>query len=872
VVRLTFRTAPGFALPGVCRPSCLAAMFSDLRFAVRQLLKSPAFAITAVASLALGIGANTAVFSVMNAVLLAELPVKNPHELVLFNWLAEENVGPPSSSGWQQREPNTNKMTSTSFSVATFEAMRANPGALAEVWAFAPMSGVTFDVDGSAEIISGAQVASGNYHSGLGVTTAAGRLLTPADDNASAEPVAVLSYAFWQRRFGGDPTTVGKVVAINGTPVTIVGVTAPSFSGTMQVGEVIHLTFPLAHWTRLSRATFDARDPGFWWVRIMGRLQPGATFEQARSSVEGAYRESARGHVRQGVVPGSPAIDPAQVAIPLLRAVPGSQGLYEARRNYEKSLHLLMGVVGLVLLVACANVANLLLARGAARRREIAVRLALGASRPRLVRQLLAESVLLAGLGAVVGLLFAWWGAKALVAMSPFGANQLQLDTALDWRVLGFASAAALVTGVTFGLAPALRATKLNLTTEFQGGARTLGAGSRGVLAKSLMIVQVALSLVLLIGAGLFIRTLRNLQNVDIGYNREQLLIFQANAGATGLPAPQVLAFYQRLRERVGALPGVQHASFSRIVPLGQSNWTSSVHVPGYVQTTISNSVQMNGLGPDYLATFGLALLRGRDFAGRDDDPAAPKVAIVNQAFAKKYFGHEDVIGRRVGLGRASAAPDIEIVGLIRDAQYADVRSAPRPQMFIPYGQMSAPNRGAAVYVVRYSGTEAAITAAVRSVVRELDPTLPLTNVRTVAAQIDRLFTQERLFANLCSVFGALALALSAVGLYGLMSYAVVRRTGEIGLRMALGAMPAQVLRMVLGESFALVVIGIVFGCFAAWGATRWTSSLLFGLSPTDPVAYAGGAVVLLAVALAACMLPARRASRVEPMRALRTE
>lgn len=844
-----------------------------MRLALRQLLKSPGFTAIAILSLALGIGANTAVFSVMNAVLLAQLPVKNPQELVIFNWLAEENVGPSSSSGWQTREPGTSKTTSTSFSVPTFEAIRANPGPLADVWAFAPQSAVTFVVDGSAENVGGFQVVSGNYHTGLGVRAAAGRLLTLADDTAGAEPVAVISYAFWQRRFGGDPAAIGKVVTINGTPVTIVGVTAAAFNGTAQVGEVTNLTLPLAHQKQISRSPFDdQRSPDYWWVRIMGRLQPGATLEQARGSVDGAYRESVRGHVYQAVMPGAPAIDAAKVPLPLLRAVPGGQGLYEARRNYEKSLNLLMGVVGLVLLVACANVANLLLARGAARRREIAVRLALGASRARLVRQLLAESLLLSGLGAAGGLAVAWWGARALLAMSPFGNSPLQVDTSLDWKVLGFATLAALATGVAFGLAPALRATKLNLTTEFQGGARTLGAGSRGALAKTLMIVQVALSLILLIGAGLFIRTLHNLQNVDIGYNREQLLLFQVNVGATGVPPPQALAFYQRLRDRVGVLPGVQHASFSRILPLDQSNWTSRINVPGYVQTTVFNSVQMNGLGPDYLATLGLPILRGRDFAARDNDAAAPKVAIVNQAFAKKYFGHEDVIGRRVGTGRATAAPDIEIVGLIRDAQYSDVRSAVRPQMFIPYAQMNAPNQGAAVFVVRYTGTEAAITSGVRSAVRELDATLPLTNVRTVAAQIDRLFTQERLFAKLCSVFGALALGLSAVGLYGLMSYTVLRRTGEIGLRMALGAVPAQVLRMILTESFALVVIGIVFGCFGAWGATRWVSSLLFGLSPTDLVAYVGGAAVLLTVALAACLLPARRAARVEPMTALRTE
>ena len=847
-------------------------MPADLKFALRQLLKSPGFAAVAILSLALGIGANTAVFSVMNAVLLATLPVQNPHELVVFNWLAEENVGPPSSSGWRQQEPGSKKTTSTSFSFPAFEAMRASPGALSEVFAFAPQGGLNVIVDGAAEIVTGGQVVSGTYHRGLGVPAAAGRLITPEDDQPSAPPVAVISYRFWQRRFGGDSTAVGKAITVNGVSATIIGVTASAFNGTQQVGEVTDITLPLAHDKAISRAPWDTRAGSNWWLRIMGRMKPDATLEQVRASLEGVFQETARGNVRVNTLPGAPRVDPANVPVPLLRAVPGGQGLYEARRGYEKSLRLLMGVVALVLLVACANVANLLLARGTARRREIAVRLALGASRGRIVRQLLAEAVLLAGLGALAGLVFAWWGAKTLVAMSPFGANQLQLDTSLDWRVLGFASAAALVTGVVFGLAPALRATKLNLTSEFQGGIRSLGAGSRSALAKTLMVVQVALSLVLLVGAGLFIRTLRNLQNVDIGFNRERLLLFNLNAASNGATAPQALALSERIRERIAALPGVRRVSFSRITPLAQSNWTSSVTVPGYVQTTMNEGVQMNGLGRDYLATLELPLLRGRDFAPRDDDTAAPKVAVVNQAFAKKYFGREDVVGQRIGMGRETNAPDIEIVGLIRDAQYSDVRAAPRPQMFIPYAQLSGNNAGNAAFVVRFAGSEAVITNAIRAATREIDASLPLIRVRTQVAQIDLLFTQERLFANLCSVFGGLALLLSAVGLYGLMSYAVLRRTGEIGLRMALGALPGHVLRMILNESFVLVGIGLVVGLAAAYGATRLIKSMLFGLAPTDPIAYAGGAAVLLVVAFIACLLPARRAAKVDPMAALRTE
>ncbi len=843
-----------------------------MKFALRQLAQSPGFTAVAVLSLALGIGANTAVFSVMNAVLLARLPVPAPEELVIFNWLAEENVGPKSSSGWRTREPGSKKNTSTSFSFPTFEAFRKNPGPLAEVFAFAPAGGLNLNVDGVAEIVAGAQYATGTYHRGLGVQAAAGRLLGPADDDPAGEAVAVLSHRFWLRRFGGDPAAIGKKVSVNGVPVTIVGVTAAGFSGTQQVGEVTDLTLPLVHEPRLSRAPWDSRSADNWWVRIMGRLQPGATLPQAAASLQGVFQETARGALSVSTLPGAPAVDPAKIPLPELRAVPGGQGLYEARRNYEKSLRLLLGVVGLVLLVACANVANLLLARGAARRREIAVRLALGASRARLVRQLLAESVLLAGLGAAGGLAVAVWGSRALLAMQPFGNANVHLELALDWRVLGFASAAALATGLVFGLAPALRATKLNLTEEFQGGARTLGGGARSTLARSLLVVQVALSLVLLVGAGLFVRTLRNLQAVDVGFNREQLLLFQLNAAATGANGAQSFAFYQRLRDRFAALPGVRSATFSRIAPLSQSNWTIGVTVPGYTPTAVFESVQMNGLGADYLATLELPLLRGRDFTARDQDPAAPKVAIVNQAFAKKYFGTEDVLGRRFRLGRSAGSTECEIIGLVRDAHYSDVKSTPRPTAFQPYAQLGSNSAGVGHFVVRFSGSEAAITAALRAAARDIDAAVPITNLRTQEQQIDRLFAQERLFASLCSVFGGLALLLCAVGLYGLMSYSVVRRTGEIGLRMALGALPRTVLAMVVRESLGLVVLGVLLGLGAAWGATHLIASLLFGLTGTDPVSYAVGALALLVVGTLACLLPARRAARIAPMQALRTE
>jgi predicted permease len=841
-------------------------MPADLKFAFRQLAKSPGFTAVAVLSLALGIGANTAVFSLLNAVLLQMLPVKSAEQLVLFNWLAEENVKPPHLSGWTVREPGSNKYSCTSFSLSTFEAFRANAPTLSDVFAFVPLN-LNATAEDYAEIVSG-QFASGDYHRGMGVGATAGRLITADDDKPDAEAVAVISYRYWQRRFGGDPRAIGKVIVINSSPVTIIGVTAPGFNGALQVDDPVDVTLPLALVPRFVRAELVPDHTDTWWPRIMGRMKPGATLEQTRASLEGVFQGTARGHLEVSTLPGAPALDPAKVLLPQLRAVPGGQGLYEARREYEPTLLLLMGIVTLVLLVACANVANLLLARGTARRREFAVRLALGASRARVVRQLLAESVLLASLGGLAGLLLAWWGARALLAMRPFGSDLLQIDTPLDWRVLGFTSAVALATGIVFGLAPALRSTRLNLTEEFQGGPRSLG-GSRSTLANSMMVIQVALSLVLLVGAGLLVRTLRNLHRVDVGFNRESLLLFEIN-GAAGRRLPlDPIATLDPIRERIANLPGVRGATYAIQAPLRRSGGGrgSVVYLPGYVPTTINEGVDRNDVDSSYLATLEIPLLRGRNFDRRDYREGAPQVAIVNQMFAQKYFGtEEDVVGKRIGWGETKEAT-VEIVGLMRDAR-AGVKGEVAPAALSPYTRSPF----FAQFIVRFSGSEAAAIAGTRAAIREIDADLPMTDVRTQVEQIDRLFSRERFFATLCSFFGALALLLAAVGLYGLISYQVLRRTGEIGVRIALGALPAHVLRMILRESLTLVVLGVLVGVALSVGATRWIASLLFGLPANDPVTYGCVALLLLAVATVACLLPARRAAKIDPMVALRCE
>jgi predicted permease len=847
-------------------------MLSDLRLAFRQLAKSPGFATVAVLSLALGIGANTTIFSLVNEVLLKSLPVRDPAQLVLFSWAASKNTGPRSINGWSSVNARTGEQTSTSFSRHTFEQFRAAHDApLTDVFAFAPLYRTNVVVDGQAEVVTTGQVVSGNYYEALGVPMIAGRALRPADDEPASPPVVVISDAYWQRRFGGDPAVIGKTMTINNVVAEIVGVSSPRFPGTLQVGEVQDLTLPLATYPLLAPDDTDVTEPWCWWLRIMGRLAPGATIDQARLALAGVHRASIKDALDDSGA-GSKATQPPENNVRLV-AASGAQGLTEARREYSQSLWILSALVGLVLLVACANVANLLLARGAARRREIAVRLALGASRARLLRQLLTESVLLGVLGGVAGLALAWWGRGILLALKPFGAGQLNsnlnLDLSLDWRVLTFTTAVAILTGIVFGLAPAWRATRLDLNAEFAGGARTLG-GTRSRLARTLMVAQVALSLVLLVGAGLFARTLANLQRVDAGFNRSRLLLFTVDAMAAGRKREDLAPLYQRLAARFASIPGVASLTFSQMPVLSGSSWTSNAAIPGRPEVPGRPSyVVMNGVDPAFFATYGMPLMTGRAFTERDG-AGAPRVAIVNEAFVRAYFDGPPAIGRHFGNGGPENANDYEIVGVVRDARSIRLNQEPRPSAFLPYPQLR--NARSACFALRTAAEPSALVPSLQAALREIDPTLPLFNVRTQEEQVNRMLAPERLFARLSGFFGLLALLLASIGLYGLLSYSVLRRTGEIGLRMALGALPGRILGQVLRESLLLVALGAACGLAIAAGLSRLVASRLYGLSAFDPLTYAGVTGLLVLVAVVASLLPARRAAQVDPMTALRAE
>lgn len=653
-------------------------------------------------------------------------------------------------------------------------------------------------------------------------------------------------------------------------PVTLIGVTPPGFAGTRQNGESVDISLPLAQHARFQPDRANNRAQSwYWWIRVMGRLATGVTAEQARASLEPIFQDTAREGWLAGV--GRDGTGARMPDDSTLAADPGGRGENDRRRAYAESLRILMGLVGVLLLIACANVANLLVARGSARRREIALRLALGASRPRIVGQLLGESLLLAFTGTAFGILLAYWSRGLLLGLRQFNGDPAVLELPLDGRVLAFTIAVTVGTSLLFGLAPALRAARVDLTAEFQSGARLLGTRARSRLGQMLMVVQIALSLVLLISAGLFVQTLRNLEQVATGFNPQGLALFRLEATPAGYPREAFTVLQARLQERLGQIPGVRAATFSRVPLLAGTRANRRTIIPGYAPPAgASMNINVNGIAPNFFTAMEMPLLLGRSFTARDDEEAL-KVAIVTQAFVRRYFAGENPVGRRFTFGANPNAPasTIEIVGVARDAKYTTLRDAEPVTIYLPAPQMLD---GVANYYVRTAGDPAAIAAAIRGAVREIDSSLPVIDFRTQEQQIERRNSQERLFAQLSGFFGVAALILACVGLYGLMSYLVLQRTGEMGLRLALGALPGQVRQMVLRESFTLVAAGLVLGLGVACSVRRFVESTLFGLTAADPVTYAAVAGVLVAVTLLASLRPAQRAARVDPMIALRAE
>ena len=858
----------------------MQTLWQDLRYGLQTLLKHPGFTAIAVLTLALGVGANTALFSVVDAVLLKKLQVNEPDRLVLFqaSWVRDK-FGPGGFNGSSRTDPATGVTVGTSFPAQTLQRFREQTKdpqcAVSDVFAFGSAD-LNLNAGGQAEVVSG-QVVSGNYYSALGVPAIIGRTISDSDDNAAATPVAVLSYRYWTTRFGSDRSLVGRQVNINNVAFTIVGVTPPGFGGTMQVGQSIDVSIPLAWEPQIAGERSMSRGAGYWWLRLMGRLKPGATIAQAQGTLAVVFQQSVIEHraARQAKIKTAlKSIDPNDY--PRLGVESGSQGEMNARRLMAKPLRLLFGVVLIVLLIACANVANLLLVRAASRRKEIAVRLALGASRGRLIRQLLTESLLLGVLGGGLGVVFAVWIKDGLFLVSDWGGRELSSLTRLDLRVLGFTLGLSLLTGFIFGLVPAFRATRLDLTPTLKDTGRSSSAIGRSLLSRSLIVVQISLSVLLLIGAGLLIRTLRNLQHVDAGFNAANILLFDVNPSLIGYKEEKLSALYQQMFARIEAVPGVQSVTFSRQALLSRGSTSSVVFLPGVLgangKPTTSGEVYLHNVRENFLQTMEIPLLLGRNLTAQDD-ARAPQVSIVNQSFAEKYFPNENPIGKRFSLDDEKPG-EIEIVGLARDAKYTSQRDETEPTMYTSWAQSLGSMR-AAVFEVRTSSDPGSFAAGVRQAVHEVDANLPVFNMKTQIQQADETLAMERVFAKLLTLFGLVAQLLAAIGLYGVMAYSVSQRTHEIGIRMALGANRGKVLRMILRQGMVLTIIGVALGLGSAFVVTKYMESLttmLFGVQPRDPWTFAVIAIFLTAVALIACFIPARRATKIDPLVALRYE
>jgi predicted permease len=849
------------------RSNMLADLWQDLRYAARMLLKQPGFTLIAILTLALGIGANTAVFSVVDAVLLKPLPVTAPAELVLFKW----NSGPKRLARSVQgirTDTATGLSISTSFSYTAFEQFQAQNHTLTDVFAFAPFWQLNVNVDGEAEIASG-QLVSGGYYRGLGISTIAGRRIEDEDDRASSSPVAVVSHQYWQRRFGGDQAVIGKVITVNGLTLTIIGVTPREFSGTLDVGTTPDFSIPLAldPQLRISDSS-NLHEPWTWWLKVMGRVKPGVTKEQVRGDLEVVFQQSALEGWQAMPAERRSSGGEGPRDVPSLKVLDGSQGLTEVRESYAQPLKIMMGIVGLVLLIVCANLANLFLARAERRRKEIAVRLALGASRFRLIRQLLTESFLLALMGGVVGWLFSLWTKDLLLRWNPWRPGGTEVDLRLDWRVFGFAAAVSLFTGMLFGLMPAWQATRVELQSalkENTGGA----SGSRPLLGKSLVVAQVAVSIALLVGAGLFVRTLRNLHQVDLGFNRANLLLFRVDPRLNNYQGEQIANLYERMIESISALPGVRAATMSRHPLLSGSSASGQIFIAGQPpRSGDENFVWVHRVRANFFETMEISLVAGRDLSPHDDR-RAPKVAVVSQSLVKKFFPHENPIGKHFGFGAPEHSNELEIVGVVGDTEYTSLRQQHPPTVYVSYLQEGISQMN---FEVRTVDDPIAMIPAIRAVVREVDANLPLFDVTTQNAQAEESVASERLFAQLSSFFALLSLALASIGLYGVMAYGVAQRTREMGIRVALGAQAGDVLRLVIGQGMKMVLLGMFIGLPASLALTRLVKSLLFGVSATDPLTFAVIAVLLISVAVVACYVPARRATKVDPMVALRYE
>jgi len=828
----------------------------DVKIAVRSLAKSPGFTIVALLSLALGIGANTAIFTLMNAAMLKPLPVPHPEELVLF--------------GNGSAEGSTNGLPSGQtrlFSYPFYRTFRASTDAYA---GFAAVLSMTMEPH--ASVAGGGweklhtELVSGSYFATLGVKPALGRMIVTDDDRAAGTgPVAVVSYAYFRRRFDGDRRAIGKAIRIRDTDYTIVGVAQPGFGG-LKVGQPADVWIPLSMMKALSPNWNGYDDKFFQSLLIFGRLKPGVTKERAQASSELLFHQILRSDY-VGSTPSKKDLDAISHASVKLVSLRG--GISSLRFQYELPLEILMGIVGLVLLIACANLGNMLLARSVARAREVAVRMALGASRARLVTQLVTESAVLAFAGAALGVALAWFVSPVLLHMATPGPDPMPLDVHPDLRVLGFTLAVTVVTALLFGVAPAFRATRLELTPTLKEG-RGIAAPARGRMARGMIAGQIALSILLMTVAGLFVRSMIKLNSIDLGFDTQNLLLVDMDASAAALPEAMENPTQQRIEEAVRAVPGVQSASVA-FFTFAQGGWTDFALFQGTSRTPVNGKeVAYNNVGYDYFRTMGIRLVAGRLLTAQDTK-SSPKVAVINETMQKSFFPDgSSAVGRRFGFGDDPAkSADLEVVGVVKDAKYFGLTEEPQMAAYFPVAQ----NPGFyGNLVVRYAGGEEGVIAGVRRAVAGVNANIAVDHITPMRGQVELSMARSTLISRLSAFFGMLAVGLACLGIYSLLAYSVARRTNEFGIRLALGARGDGVQWLVLRESLMLLAAGVAAGVPLALASTGILRTLLYQLSPNDPLTLAGAVGVVVVVTMAAGWIPAQRAARVDPMVALRCE
>lgn len=829
---------------------------ADVIYALRQLRLNPGFASIAILSLALGIGANTAIFQLIDAIRLKTLPVRNPQELVSIDFEQKSLF----RSGWSSSR-------SANMTFGQWEQVRERQQAFNGVLAW---SAARFNLaDGGKPHYAEGLYVSGDFFRVLGVTPALGRTFTAEDDGATCNASAVLSYPFWQREYGGSTAILGQPIRLNGHAFPVVAVTPPAFFG-VEVGAGYDVAIPLCADSLLvgeGRGRIALRSA--WWLSMMGRLKPGWTMARATANLHALSPG-----VMRATLPADYKPDMAKLYLRNQLAVTeGGTGVSRLRREYERPLWLLLATAGLVLLIACANLANLLLARATARETEIAVRLAIGASRPRLVRQLLAESLLLAATGAALGAGLAVALSRTMVAFIRTPGNPTFIDLAMDWRVLAFTAALGVLTCVLFGLLPALRATYLFPASAMRSGGRSVTAGrERFSVRRALVAGQVALSLVLLFGALLFARSLHNLLTLDAGFRPDGVLTASIDFTKAQYPKERRLGVYREIAQRISALPGVSSAAQVGWTPVSGASWDDEVGPDGSTAAASGNNAYFNTAGPGYFRTMGTRLLAGRDFSDRDT-PESPQVAIVNEMFARRFFGGANPVGRtfHMGVAAGESEPLIRVVGMVENTKYGELREEFKPIVFLSAWQGRDPGTSARFVMRVVDGTPASVAAAAQKTMQDMSPSISI-ECLPFSRQLDDSLLREKLMAALSVAFGFLAALLATLGLYGVMAYTVARRHSEIGVRVALGANRSRVVRLILGEAIVLVGLGVAGGIVLSLWASSAASALLYEMEPRDPASLLGSAALLVVVALAAAYIPARRAAALDPLAALRSE